>query len=51
MKKHHSYITAVAALVLAIGGGVFVANFRTADATVKTPHFARPAQKIGRAHV
>ncbi len=44
MKKHHSYITAAAALVLALGGGVFVANFRTADATAKTVHFARPAQ-------
>lgn len=44
MKKHHSYIAAVAALVLALGGGLFVANFRTADATVKTAHFARPAQ-------
>ena len=44
MKKHHSYITAVAALVLALGCGMFVANFRTAEATAKTAHFARPAQ-------
>ena len=44
MKKHHSYITAVAALGLALGGGLFVANFRTADATQKVAHFVRPAQ-------
>ena len=44
MKKHHSYITAVAALGLALGGGLIVANFRTADATQKVAHFVRPAQ-------
>lgn len=44
MKKHHSYITAVAALGLALGGGLFIANFRTADATQKVAHFVRPAQ-------
>lgn len=44
MKKHHSYITAVAALVLALGGGLFVANWRTAEATAKTAHFVRPVQ-------
>jgi hypothetical protein len=44
MKKHHSYITAVAALVLALGGGMLVANGRAAEATSRTIHFARPAE-------
>lgn len=44
MKTSHSLITAVAGLAFAIGCGLFVANGRTAEATAKTAHFARPAQ-------
>ncbi len=36
-------IAAVAGLVVALAGGLSVANLRTAEATSKTPHFVRPS--------
>lgn len=46
MKTTHSLIAAMGGLALALGGGLTVANWRTAEATAKTAHFARPAQAL-----
>lgn len=45
MKKAHSLIAASAGLVLALAGGLTVANLRTAEATNREARFARPMQE------
>ena len=42
MKKSHSFLALSAGLLLALGGGLAMANFRSAEATSANAAFARP---------